>query len=65
MATRKRENGTLVRSDLTRDEYAEIRKVAIDRGLNVGKLTGNHLRKLIPVDARAHLDADKQRRQTK
>lgn len=41
-------NGTLVRTDLTGDEYAEIRKVAIDRRVSVSKLAGDHMRKLIP-----------------
>ena len=43
MATEK--NGTLVRTDLTRAEYAEIRKQAIDKGQHVGAYVGAALRR--------------------
>jgi len=39
-----RENGTLIRTDLTAREYARIRKQAIDAGEHVGKYVGAALR---------------------
>lgn len=48
--------GTLIRSDLTPNEYAELRKRAIDKGQRIGAFVGDTLRK-------AHkLPPDKQRR---
>lgn len=38
-------NGTLIRSDLTKAEYAEIRKQAIDKGQHVGAYVGAALRR--------------------
>jgi hypothetical protein len=51
MATK--ENGTLVRTDLTRDEYAEIRKAAIDKGQHGRKFCGDLLRRGLPKGGKA------------
>jgi hypothetical protein len=42
MATEK--NGTLVRTDLSKREYARIRKQAIDADKSVGQFVGDTLR---------------------
>jgi hypothetical protein len=45
MATEK--NGTLVRTDLTKREYARIRKQAIDADKSVGAFVGDTLRQAL------------------
>ena len=51
MATEK--NGTLVRTDLTKREYARIRKQAIDADQSVGKFVGDTLRGALLKGAKA------------
>ena len=45
--------GTLVRTDLSREEYAELRKQAIDAGEKISTYAGAHLRTLIPKRKRS------------
>jgi hypothetical protein len=45
MATEK--NGTLVRTDLSKREYARIRKQAIDADKSVGRFVGDALRQAL------------------
>ena len=43
-------NGTLVRTDLNADEWARIRKLAIDKARPVSKVAGDALRALLKGD---------------
>lgn len=40
-------NGTLVRTDLTPDEWKRIRVLAIEKGLPLRKISGDALRALL------------------
>lgn len=44
--------GTLIRSDLTPTEYAELRKKAIDKGQRIGAFIGDSLRKAHKLDGK-------------